>query len=147
MKTYSAKPTDITRKWHLVDASELPLGRLSTTVASLLTGKGKVTYTPHMNGGDFVVVVNADKLVTTGDKVDKKQYYRHSGYPGGIKQLNLQQMVEKDSTEVIKLSVKGMLHKNKLQDQRMLRLKVYAGSQHNHQAQSPKALSLKKGKK
>jgi large subunit ribosomal protein L13 len=147
MKTYSAKPSDITRKWYLLDASEVPLGRLSTVAASLLLGKAKPTITPHMDGGDFVIVINSDKLVATGGKEDKKIYYRHSGFPGGIYKRTLQEAKDKDSTQVIIHSIRGMLPVNKLRDGRLKRLKVYKDDQHQHSAQKPEALSLKKGEK
>lgn len=146
MKTYSAKPSDVTRKWYVVDASEAPLGRVATKVATLLTGKGKPQFTQHIDCGDFVVVVNADKLVVTGDKMQKKMYYRHSGFPGGLKEATLADKMAKDSTEVIVKAVRGMLPVNKLRDERLKRLKVYAGNEHNHEAQKPETLSLKKGK-
>lgn len=144
MKTYSAKPSDITRKWYVIDASELPLGRLSTRVADLLIGKGKPTYTPHIDGGDFVIVVNSDNLVATGKKLDDKKYYRHTGYPGGLKESNLAFEVEKDSAEVIRKSVRGMLPANKLRDGRLARLKIYKDTEHNHAAQKPEVLQLTK---
>lgn len=146
-KTFSAKPTDITRKWYVLDASEVPLGRLSTVAASLLLGKGKPSITPHMDGGDFVVVINSDKLVVTGNKLEKKVYYRHSGFPGGIYKRTLQEAKDKDSTQVIIHSIRGMLPVNKLRDGRLKRLKVYKDDQHQHSAQKPEALSLKKGDK
>lgn len=137
MKTYSAKPSDVTRVWHVVDASEVPLGRLSTTVAKLLTGKDKPIYTHHIDCGDYVVVINSDKLVVTGNKLTDKMYYRHSQYPGSLKQATLADKIAKDSTDVIVLAVKGMLPKNKLMNERLNRLKVYAGETHNHEAQKP----------
>lgn len=148
MKTYSAKPSDITRKWYVVDASELPLGRLSTRIADLLTGKRKPTYTPHMDGGDYVIVINSDQLVVTGKKLDDKKYYRHTGYPGGLKESNLAFEMEKDSTEVIRKAVRGMLPVNKLRDGRLARLKIYTDAEHNHTAQKPETLKLsnKEGK-
>jgi large subunit ribosomal protein L13 len=145
MKTYSAKPSDITRKWYVVDASEITLGRLSTKIATLLTGKGKPEFTSHIDCGDFVIVVNADNLVTTGQKNTDKVYYRHSGFPGGIKSRTLQEQKDIDSTEVIIHAVRGMLPVNKLRDGRLKRLKVYAGAEHNHTAQQPTQLSLKAG--
>ena len=146
MKTYSAKPSEVERKWYVIDASELPLGRLSTKVAELLTGKGKPMFTKHIDCGDYVVVINADNLVVTGDKLEKKKYYRHSHYPGGIKENGLKDELSKDSTRVIEHSVRGMLPVNKLRDDRLKRLKVYAGSEHNHSAQKPETLSLKGAK-
>lgn len=145
-KTYSAKPSDVTREWYVVDASELPLGRLSTKVADLLTGKGKPMYTKHIDCGDYVIVINADKLVVTGKKLEDKMYYKHSNYPGGLTETTLKFEMEKDSTKVIHKSIRGMLPVNKLRNDRLLRLKIYTGSEHNHAAQKPKELKLKEGK-
>ena len=145
-KTYSAKPTDVLRKWYVVDASELTLGRLSTQVATLLTGKGKPQFTHHIDTGDYVIVINSDKLVVTGNKLEDKKYYRHSGFPGGIKEASLADKMAKDSTEVILHSIRGMLPVNKLRDGRLARLKIYAGSEHQHEAQKPETISLKEGK-
>ena len=146
MKTYSAKPSDVTRAWYVIDASEAPLGRVATRVATLLTGKGKPMFTSHIDTGDFVIVINADKLVVTGKKLQDKKYYRHSGFPGGIKEASLADKMAKDSTEVITHAVRGMLPVNKLRDGRLKRLKVYAGAEHKHEAQKPETLSLKEGK-
>ncbi len=146
MKTYSAKPTDVERKWHIIDASEAPLGRVSTQVATLLTGKGKPQFTKHIDCGDFVIVINTDNLVVTGNKMEDKMYYRHSGFPGGLKEAQLKDKMAKDSTEVIFKSVRGMLPVNKLRDGRLARLKIYAGSEHNHEAQKPVKLAVKEGK-
>lgn len=143
MKTYSAKPTDVTREWYVIDASEAPLGRLSTKIATLLTGKGKPMFTSHIDCGDYVVVVNAENLVVTGNKLTDKKYYRHSQYPGNLKEATLTEKIAKDPTEVIRLAVKGMLPKNKLMDGRLQRLKIYAGESHNHEAQGPKKVSVK----
>lgn len=146
MKTYSAKPSEVTRKWYVLDASQEPLGRVSSKAAQLLTGKNKPMYTPHIDCGDYVVITNADKLVVTGDKLLKKAYYRHSGFPGGLKESNLSKEMEKDSTHVIVKSIQGMLPVNKLRAGRLERLKVYKGEEHNHQAQNPEVLSLKENK-
>lgn len=146
MKTYSAKPQDVTRKWYLVDASELPLGRLATKVATLLLGKEKPIFTAHIDCGDYVVVVNADKLVVTGQKLDKKIYYRHSNYPGGLKQKTLREKLDSQPEDVIVQAVRGMLPVNKLRSERLKRLKVYTGEEHGHAAQKPEKLSLKEGK-
>ncbi len=146
MNTYSAKPSDVTRKWYVVDASETTLGRVATQVATLLTGKGKPMFTSHIDCGDFVVVINADKLQVTGAKMTDKMYYNHSGYPGGLRERQLKDVVEKDSTEVILQAVRGMLPGNKLRDGRLARLKIYAGAEHNHAAQKPEVLSLKGAK-
>jgi len=137
MKTFNQKPIDVTRKWVLVDASETPLGRLATTITKYLIGKYKPTYTAHVDGGDYVVVINAGKLVVTGNKLEDKMYYRHSGFPGGIKQRTLQEQLNIDPTKVIQQAVEGMLPKNKLIEARMKRLKVYAGAEHANAAQSP----------
>lgn len=147
MKTYSAKPTEVTRKWYVIDASEAPVGRISTKIATLLTGKGKPMFTSHIDCGDFVVVINADKTVFTGLKEENKKYYRHTGYPGGIKQRTVKEQRELNSAALIEKSVYGMLPVNKLRDGRMKRLKVYAGKTHNHAAQTPVAISFKKESK
>ncbi|MBL8122179.1 50S ribosomal protein L13 [Candidatus Saccharibacteria bacterium] len=146
MATYSAKPSDVTRKWYVVDASETTLGRAATQIATLLTGKGKPMFTAHIDCGDFVVVVNADKLRVTGGKEEKKMYYRHSGFPGGLTETKLKDVMAKDSTEVIYKAVRGMLPVNKLRDGRLKRLKVYAGAEHEHAAQKPEIVSLKGAK-
>ena len=143
MRTYSAKPTDVTRKWYLVDASESTLGRVATHVATLLTGKGKPQFTSHIDCGDYVVVINAANLVTTGDKLNQKVYYRHSHYPGGLKEITLREQMDKDPTAVITHAVRGMLPVNKLRDGRLERLKVYSGAEHNHEAQKPEKVSVK----
>ena len=142
-KTYSAKPTEVTRKWYLVDASEAPLGRISTFIARKLTGKDKPMFTSHIDCGDFVVVINADNLVVTGEKAEDKMCYRHSGYPGNLKEATLKEKQAKKSGEVIRLAVKGMLPKNKLVDERLKRLKIYAGAEHAHTAQGPEKVSVK----
>lgn len=142
-KTYSAKPSDVIRQWYLVDASELPLGRLATRVAQLLTGKGKPQFTQHIDCGDYVIVVNAEKLVVTGKKLNNKVYYHHSGYPGGIKARTLNEQLDRDPTEIIFKAVRGMLPVNKLRDERLKRLKIYAGAEHNHEAQKPQTINLK----
>ncbi len=143
MKTYSAKPKEVERKWYLLDASSMNLGRLSTLIAGYLIGKSKPMYTPHIDCGDYMVVINSDKLKVTGNKEEKKTYYRHTGYPGGIKEASLQEMMDKDSTKVIYLAVKGMLPDNKLRAGRLARLKIYAKDQHEHAAQNPEAINLK----
>jgi large subunit ribosomal protein L13 len=143
MKTYQAKPTEVTREWLVLDASEAPLGRLSTKIAKLLIGKDKPMFTKHIDCGDFVVVINAEKLVVTGTKMTDKKYYRHSQYPGSLKTATLMEKMAKDPTDVIMLAVKGMLPKNKLMAERLKRLKVYAGETHNHDAQTPKKVSVK----
>ena len=143
MKTYSAKPSEVIREWYIVDASEVPLGRLATQVATLLTGKTKPMFTHHIDCGDHVVVINADNLVVTGNKLEDKIYYRHSHYPGGLKETQLKDKLAKDSTEVIIKAVRGMLPVNKLRPERLARLRVFPGMEHSHEAQKPKAFSLK----
>lgn len=145
--TYSAKPADVTRKWYVVDASEAPLGRVATKIATLLTGKGKPQFTKHIDCGDFVVVINAGQTVVTGQKADDKMYYHHSQYPGGLKELAFKEVMVKDPTKVLTLAVRGMLPVNKLRPERLQRLKVYAGSEHNHAAQQPVAISVRTSKK
>jgi large subunit ribosomal protein L13 len=140
MKTYSAKPGEITREWYLVDADGQTLGRLATLIADTLRGKRKPQFTPHVDTGDFVIVVNAEKIVTTGNKLDQKRYYRHSGYPGGLKSRTLREQLERRPTEVIRAAVKGMLPKNKLARRQLTKLKVYAGPEHPHESQAPKPL-------
>jgi large subunit ribosomal protein L13 len=142
MKTFSAKPEDVTRAWHEVDASDAPIGRIATVVATLLTGKGKPSFTKHIDCGDFVVVINTDNVQATGDKMNKKIYYKHSHYPGGLRERTLQEQVDRDSTEVIYKAVRGMLPVNKLRDARMARLKIYPGTEHNHAAQKPVKLKI-----
>ncbi len=142
-KTFSLKPADINRTWVVVDAAELPLGRLSTVVASRLIGKYKPTYTPHVDDGDYVIVVNADSLVVTGDKETAKTYYRHSGFPGGLKERSLKEQRELSSSKIIEQAVKGMLPKNKLAPERIARLRVFGGADHTHNAQQPVKLEVK----
>jgi large subunit ribosomal protein L13 len=146
MKTYSAKPEDVTRTWYVVDASEAPLGRIATQIATLLTGKHKPQFTQHIDCGDYVIVINADKLVVTGTKLTDKMYYSYSGYPGGLTELTLSEKMKKDVTKVVEQAVRGMLPVNKLRPGRMERLKVYAGSEHAHAPQKPVAYSVKEGK-
>jgi large subunit ribosomal protein L13 len=143
MKTYSAKPTDVTRKWYIIDATEAPLGRISTLVAKLLIGKDKPMFTKHIDCGDHVIIINTDKLVVTGKKETDKIYYRHSGYPGGLTETSLAMQREKDSTRIMIHSIRGMLPVNKLRDARLARLKVYPGETHNHEAQKPEKINLK----
>ncbi|MBQ3296382.1 50S ribosomal protein L13 [Candidatus Saccharibacteria bacterium] len=140
MKTYSQKQAEIKREWWLIDASTMPLGKLAVVIADKLMGKSKVTYTPHIDNGDFVVVTNAKNLVVTGDKMLQKKYYRHSGFPGGLRELRLEEVIEKDPARVIEAAVKGMLPKNKLAADRLKRLHVYAGAEHLHAAQNPKEI-------
>ena len=140
MKTYSQKASEISREWWLIDASTMPLGKLAVIIADKLMGKSKVTYTPHTDNGDYVVVVNAKNLKVTGDKMTDKHYYRHSGFPGGLTDLTLAEIIEKDPTLAVKKAVAGMLPKNKLQAERMKRLRVFTGAEHTHTAQTPKEI-------
>lgn len=146
MKTYSAKPSDVIRTWYVIDASELPLGRIATKVAELLTGKGKPMFSHHIDCGDYVIIINSDNLVVTGKKIEDKMYYKHSNYPGGLTETNLKFELQKDSTKVIYKAVRGMLPVNKLRDGRLARLKIYAGNEHTHAPQQPVILKLKEGK-
>jgi large subunit ribosomal protein L13 len=140
LKTYSPKPAELTHEWYLIDADGQTLGRLATQVATLLLGKHKPQFAPHLDCGDNVVVLNAAKINVTGNKLEAKKYYRHSGYPGGIKETHLAALLEKNPVLVIEHAVAGMLPKNRLQDDRMYRLKVYAGAEHPHAGQNPKTL-------
>ncbi len=140
MKTYSQKAAEISREWWLIDASTLPLGKLAVVIADKLMGKSKVTYTPHIDNGDYVVVINAKNLVVTGEKMTQKKYYRHSGFPGGLTELKLEEVVEKDPSVAIREAVKGMLPKNKLSADRLARLRVFDGAEHAHTAQNPKEI-------
>jgi large subunit ribosomal protein L13 len=142
MKTYSAKPGEVTREWYLVDAEGKTLGRLATQIADTLRGKRKPQYTPHVDTGDFVVVVNAEKIRVTGNKLDQKRYYRHSGYPGGLRSRTLREQLDRRPTEVLRVAVRGMLPKNRLARQQITKLKIYAGAEHPHAAQNPKPLNL-----
>lgn len=140
MKTYSQKTSEINREWWVIDASTLPLGKLAVVIADKLMGKSKVTYTPHTDNGDYVVVINAKNIVTTGEKMTDKHYYRHSGFPGGLTDLTLQEIIEKDPAVAVKHAVKGMLPKNKLLADRLARLRVFEGAEHAHTAQTPKEI-------
>src|SRR5829696_7696549 len=140
MKTYVAKPTDRERNWLVVDATGQTLGRLATRIADALRGKGKPEYTPHIDTGDFVVVVNAEKISVTGKKLDDKMYHRHSGYPGGLRQRTLREQLQRRPTEVLRAAVKGMLPRNKLARAQIRKLKIYTGPEHPHQAQAPEPL-------
>jgi large subunit ribosomal protein L13 len=142
MKTYTAKKGEIAREWYVVDAEGQTLGRLATRIADTLRGKGKPQYTPHVDTGDFVIVVNADKIHVTGNKLDQKRYYRHSGYPGGLRSRTLREQLDRRPTEVLRTAVKGMLPKNRLARQQINKLKIYAGPEHPHEAQAPKPLPL-----
>ncbi|HEV3408397.1 MAG TPA: 50S ribosomal protein L13 [Gaiellaceae bacterium] len=142
MRTWNAKPDAIERRWYLVDAEGQTLGRLATRVADTLRGKRKPQYTPHVDTGDFVVVVNAEKIAVTGKKLEQKMYYRHSGYPGGLRARPLSDELKRRPTEVIRKAVKGMLPRNRLARQQLTKLKVYAGPEHPHEAQKPEPLPL-----
>jgi large subunit ribosomal protein L13 len=142
MRTYQATAQDRERSWYVVDAQGKTLGRLATQIANVLRGKRKPTYTPHVDVGDFVIVVNAEKVAVTGDKREKKLYWRHSGYPGGIRSRTLGDLLEKRPEEVIRRAVKGMLPRNRLARQQLRKLKVYAGPDHPHQAQKPEQLEI-----
>jgi large subunit ribosomal protein L13 len=142
MKTYVASEADRQRDWYVVDAEGKTLGRLATRIADALRGKRKPEYTPHVDTGDFVVVVNAEKVGVTGKKRDDKRYYRHSGYPGGLRSRTLAEMLDRRPEEVIRLAVKGMLPRNRLSRRQLTKLKVYAGPEHPHRAQQPKPLEI-----
>ena len=142
MKTFSANPETVKRDWYIIDAENLVLGRLASEVAARLRGKHKPEYTPHVDTGDYIVVINADKIKVTGNKTSDKMYYRHSGYPGGMKSMSFEKMVAHKPERIIELAVKGMLPKNALGRAMYRKLKVYAGTEHKHSAQQPIALSL-----
>lgn len=142
-KTYSQKPSEITHKWILIDASSAPLGRVSTVIAKYLIGKYKPTYTPHMDAGDYVVVINAEKLIVTGAKETDKKYYHHSGYPGGIRDESLAELRVKYPERIIIEAVKGMIPRNKLAAERLKRLRVFPGEVHTHTAQTPEKVEIK----
>jgi large subunit ribosomal protein L13 len=144
MKTYVATPADRQRDWYVVDAEGQTLGRLATRVADALRGKRKPVYTPHIDTGDFVVVVNAEKIHVTGKKLEQKRYWRHSGYPGGIKSRTLAEMLDRRPEEVIRKAVKGMLPRNRLARRQLTKLKVYAGPDHPHAAQQPKPMEIER---
>ncbi|NCQ54167.1 50S ribosomal protein L13 [Candidatus Saccharibacteria bacterium CG11_big_fil_rev_8_21_14_0_20_41_19] len=141
-KTYSQKPTEVTRRWIIIDASTAPLGRVATAIAKYIIGKYKPTYTPHIDAGDYVIVINAAKVVVTGEKETAKKYYRHSGFPGGISEKNLGEMRVKYPERIIELAVKGMIPVNKLTAERMKRLRVFAGNTHTHTAQTPEKVEV-----
>lgn len=142
MKTYVTKPADVERRWYVVDAEGKTLGRLASQVAAILRGKHKPTFSPSVDCGDYVIVINADKIAVTGRRMDQKSYYRHSGYPGGLREITLRQQLQRFPTRPIELAVKGMLPKNPLGRKMFKKLKVYAGPEHPHQAQQPEALEL-----
>lgn len=138
MRTYTTKPEDIKREWFVIDATGMTLGRLATQIATVLKGKHKPIYSPHMDTGDFVIVVNAHKIRVTGRKLDQKFYYRHSGYPGGLKEISLRDQLDRHPDRVIRFAVRGMLPKNRLGRQMIKKLKIYATPGHPHEAQQPK---------
>jgi large subunit ribosomal protein L13 len=140
--TYMAKPSEVERKWYVVDATDIPMGRLSTVVASILRGKNKPTFTPHIDTGDFVIVINAEKIKLTGKKATDKIYYHHTGFIGGIKQVSAGELRSNNPRRLIETSVKGMLPKNTLGRAQGMKLHVYAGTEHNHQAQQPEVLDI-----
>lgn len=142
-KTFSQRTEDTSREWFLIDAAEIPLGRMSTQIANLLIGKSKVTYTPHVDNGDYVVVINAEKLIVTGEKETDKIYYRHSGFPGGITDATLGELRTKYPERIIEEAVKGMIPRNKLAAGRLARLRVFPGADHSHTAQTPKKVEMK----
>ena len=140
MKTYSQKSSEISREWWVIDAGSQPLGKLAVVIADKLMGKSKVTYTPHIDNGDYVIVTNAKNIVVTGNKMVDKKYYRHSGFPGGLSELKLEEVIEKNPAVAIREAVKGMLPKNKLAADRLARLRVFDGAEHTHTAQNPKEI-------
>lgn len=142
MKTYTARAEDMEREWFLVDAEGKTLGRLASEIAQVLRGKHKPIYTPHLDCGDYVIVVNADKVQVTGRKLEQKMYYRHTGYPGGLKSISLRNQLQKHPERVLEAAVRGMLPKNRLGRKMFKKLKVYAGDSHPHRAQQPKVLEL-----
>ena len=142
MRTYTPKPGDVQRQWHVIDATDVVLGRLASQTATLLRGKHKPTFAPHMDTGDFVVIVNADKVVLTGSKAEKKRAYRHSGYPGGLTATSYSELLEKNPERAVEKAIRGMLPKNSLGRAQLKKLKVYAGAEHPHSAQRPQALDL-----
>ncbi len=142
MRTYSPKPGDVTSSWHIIDANDVVLGRLASQAATLIRGKHKPTFAPHVDGGDFVIVVNAEKVALTGDKADKKLVHRHSGFPGGLSSVPIGKVLERHPTRVIENAVKGMLPKTKLGRSQLSKLKVYAGAEHPHAAQQPQPFEI-----
>ncbi|MCH8613750.1 50S ribosomal protein L13 [Arsenicicoccus dermatophilus] len=137
MRTYTPKPGEVTRTWHVIDATDVVLGRLAVQAATLLRGKHKATFAPHIDTGDFVIIINAEKVALTGAKLEQKRAYRHSGYPGGLKSTSYAELLEKDPTRAVEKAIRGMLPKNSLSRQQLTKLKVYRGAEHPHQAQQP----------
>jgi large subunit ribosomal protein L13 len=144
MRTWNAKPGEVERRWYVVDADGQTLGRLATRIADTLRGKDKPQFTPHVDTGDFIVVVNAEKIAVTGNKLDQKVYYRHSGYPGGLRQRTLREQLDRQPAEVLRKAVRGMLPRNRLARAQLTKLKIYAGPEHPHAAQAPKPLPLER---
>ena len=142
MKTFMEKKETVNRNWYVIDAENLPLGRVATKAANLLRGKHKVTFTPHIDCGDYVIIVNADKVKLTGNKLDQKMYYNHSGFPGGLRDRNAKTMIEKYPVEMVERAVKGMLPHNRLGRATAKKLFVYAGADHKHQAQKPVSITI-----
>jgi large subunit ribosomal protein L13 len=142
VRTYTPKPGDVERTWHVIDATDVVLGRLASQVATLLRGKHKATFAPHVDNGDFVIVINADKVALTGNKRDTKLAYRHSGYPGGLRSVTYRELLEKRPERAIEKAVRGMLPKNSLAAQQLSKLKVYTGAEHPHAAQQPKPFEI-----
>ncbi len=140
MKTYSQKGSEVSREWWVIDAGSMPLGKLAVVIADKLMGKSKVTYTPHVDNGDYVVVINAKNIQVTGNKMTDKMYYRHSGFPGGLTELKLEEVIEKNPKVALEQAVKGMMPKNKLAADRLGRLRIFDGAEHAHTAQSPKEI-------
>ena len=142
MRTYTPKPGEVTRTWHVIDATDVVLGRLAVQAATLLRGKHKATFAPHVDMGDFVIIINAEKVALTGAKLEKKRAYRHSGYPGGLKSQSYAELLDKDPTRAVEKAIRGMLPKNSLARQQLTKLKVYTGTEHPHAAQQPKTYTL-----
>lgn len=142
MKTYSAKPQQVEHKWHVVDLEGQTVGRAATQIATLIRGKHKPTFTPHVDGGDFVICINADKVVFTGNKMQQKEYYHHSGFPGGLKTITAEKLLQKRPEDIITFAVRGMLPKTKLGRAMLKKLKVYTGTEHQHDAQQPTPYEL-----
>lgn len=143
VSTYMAKPADVERNWYVIDATDMVVGRLATQVATMLRGKHKPTYTPHVDTGDYIIVVNTDKMVFTGKKLDQKIYYRHSGYPGGLKETTARRMMQTKSNDVLYHAVRGMLPKGPLGNKMIKKLHIYTGTEHEHAAQKPVAFEVK----
>jgi large subunit ribosomal protein L13 len=142
LRTYTPKPGEITRTWHVIDATDVVLGRLASQTAILLRGKHKATFAPHVDTGDFVIIINADKVALTGAKLEQKKAYRHSGYPGGLRSESYQVLLEKNPAKAVEKAVRGMLPKNSLGRQQLTKLKVYAGAEHPHAAQKPQPFEI-----